>query len=298
MDKTREITNGLEPDIQEIEAMHPMDEADPAEIAEAAAEQVVVAKPKRGLGLAALFTRKKRDDEPATAPDEQAGPDTVSEAIIAQVDEADEEEAPALHRNGQLKSVLECMLFVSDGPLTAKDLAGTLEIDEETVTVALNELEEQLDSSGGIKLMRIAGGYQLCTKPEYADYCTMLLQPAKKRLSKAALETLAVVAYRQPCTMPEVEAVRGVAVDGVMRTLAERGLVKEAGRKQTPGRPILYATTPEFLEYFGLNDLSELPDIDMLAVEEVKALEAQRELFAGEQAEDDTGRDLQTGQPD
>ncbi len=87
--------------------------------------------------------------------------------------------------------------------------------------------------------------------------------------------------------MPEVEAVRGVSVDGVMKTLIERGLVKEAGRKPTPGRPILYATTPEFLEYFGLNDISELPDIDMMAVEEVKALKAQRELFMGETEKED-----------
>lgn len=283
MDKIHEITNGQESEIQELTSVQPMDEAEPAEIAEAAAEQVVVVKPKKGLGLAALFTRKKRGEEPEAAPAGEPVTESVSEAIIAQVDEADIEDLPAPHKNGQLKNVLECMLFVSDGPLTSKDLAATLEIDEQSVTDALNELEEQLDATGGIKLMRIAGGYQLCTKPQYADYCTMLLQPAKKRLSKAALETLAVVAYRQPCTMPEVEAVRGVAVDGVMRTLTERGLVKEAGRKQTPGRPILYATTPEFLEYFGLNDLSELPDIDMLAVEEVKALEAQRDLFSGEQ---------------
>jgi segregation and condensation protein B len=110
----------------------------------------------------------------------------------------------------------------------------------------------------------------------------MILQPAKKKLSKAALETLAVVAYRQPCTIPEIEAVRGVSVAGVMKTITERGLVKEAGHKQTPGRPMLYATTQEFLEHFGLNNISELPDIDMLAVEEVKALEAQRELFNAE----------------
>lgn len=188
----------------------------------------------------------------------------------------------APHRNGKLRHVLECMLFVSSEPMTTKQLADVLELEESRVQEAIDSLEEALDSSSGLQLMRLAGGYQLCTRPEFADYCAMALQPAKKKLSKAALETLAVVAYRQPCTMPEVEAVRGVSVDGVMKTLMERGLVKEAGRKQTPGRPILYATTPEFLEYFGLNDISELPDIDMLAVEEIKALEAQRELFEEE----------------
>ncbi len=177
------------------------------------------------------------------------------------------------------------MLFVSNEPLSAKHLSDVLELEPADIAEALESLETDLDTRG-LQLMKVAGGYQLCTKPEYADYCALILQPAKRKLSKAALETLAVVAYRQPCTMPEVEAVRGVAVDGVMKTLTERGLVKEAGRKQSPGRPILYSTTPEFLEYFGLNDISELPDIDMLAVEEVKALEAQKELFSQKQESD------------
>lgn len=193
--------------------------------------------------------------------------------------EEEESDQLPLHKNGQLKNVLECMLFVSTEPLSAKQLAEALGVEEEKVEDAMCSLEDRLETSSGLQLMRVAGGYQLCTRAEYADYCAIILQPARKKLSKAALETLAVVAYRQPCTMPEIEAVRGVSVDGVIKTLMERGLVKEAGRKQTPGRPILYATTPEFLEYFGLNDISELPDIDMLAVEEIKALEAQRELF-------------------
>lgn len=191
------------------------------------------------------------------------------------------EEVPA-HLNGKLKHVLECMLFVSDEPMSSKQLAEKLEIDESKVEDALAALEEDFNCGHGLQLMRLAGGYQICTRPEYGDYCAMILQPSKKKLSKAALETLAVVAYRQPCTIPEVEAVRGVSVDGVMKTLIERGLVKEAGKKQAPGRPNLYATTEEFLEYFGLNDISELPDIDMLAIEEVKALEAQKESITSE----------------
>jgi len=197
----------------------------------------------------------------------------------------------ALHRNGRLKSVVECMLFVSSDPLTAKQIAESLDLDESEVEDAVRALESDLDSFSGLQLMRVAGGFQICTRPEYADYCAIILAPSKKRLSKAALETLAVVAYRQPCTMPEVEAVRGVSVDGVMRTLMDRGLVKEAGRKQTPGRPILYATTPEFLEYFGLNDVSELPDIDLMAVEEIKALEAQRDLFIEKPGDADGARE-------
>lgn len=187
--------------------------------------------------------------------------------------------------NNELQNIIECMLFVSNDPMIPKQLAEMLELDEDKVQSALDMLQKKFDNSHGLQIVRVAGGYQICTRPEYADYCAIILQPAKKRLSKAALETLAVVAYRQPCTMPEVEAVRGVSVDGVMKTLIDRGMVREAGRRQTPGKPIIYATTQEFLEHFGLNDISELPDIDMLAVEEVKALEAQKELFVDEQNE-------------
>lgn len=284
------MDNQQAPEITEVTAMKPISDANVAAVAEAASDQVVVSRPKKGLGLAAFFTRNKQTEveeqmyESSYADVKDAGPVSATVSQQSSPEESDLEPCEPIppHKNGRLKQVLECMLFVSDGPLTVSQLAQTLVIEEATILNALNDLERHLESNNGLRLMRVAGGFQLCTSADYAEYCTMLLTPAKKKLSKAALETLAVVAYRQPCTMPEVEAVRGVAVDGVMRTLCERGLVKEAGRKQTPGRPILYATTPEFLEYFGLNDLSELPDIDMLAVEEVKALEAQRELFTGE----------------
>ena len=190
-------------------------------------------------------------------------------------------EEPPPHKNGKLKTALECMLFVSTEPLSSKQLAESLEMEEAAVEEAILSLEEDLENGHGLQLMKVAGGFQLCTRPEYADYCAMVLQASKRKLSKAALETLAVVAYRQPCTLAEIEAVRGVCVDGVIKTLVERALVKEAGRRQAPGHPILYATTPEFLQHFGLNDISELPDIDMLAVEEVRALEARRETLRG-----------------
>jgi segregation and condensation protein B len=224
----------------------------------------------------------------------------ISEATVEEIAEAvpgvaivqdtfHEEVVP--HRNGKLRHVVECILFVSSEPMTSKQIADTLDIEHERVEDALATLEEDLNCGHGVQLVRVAGAYQICTRPEFGDYCAMILAPAKRKLSKAALETLAVVAYRQPCTMPEIEAVRGVDVGGVMKTLSERGLVKEAGRKQAPGRPILYATTQEFLEYFGLNDVSELPDIDMLAVEAVKALEAQKELFQGEGQSEDSDSD-------
>jgi segregation and condensation protein B len=205
------------------------------------------------------------------------------------------EAGPALHKDGRLTDALECMLFVSTEPLSAAQLAEALQVEEGAVEEAMAALERRLDSGSGLQLMRVAGGYQLCTRPEFADYCAIILQPARKRLSKAALETLAIVAYRQPCTQPEVEAVRGVSVDGVIKTLIDRTLVREAGRKHTPGRPILYATTPEFLGYFGLNDISELPDIDELAVDEVRALEAQRELFLGGRGAAESGEQRAEG---
>lgn len=224
----------------------------------------------------------------------QAVPGVIVRTEIA-ADHAALQTAP--HRNGKLKHVLECILFVSNEPMSSKQIAETLEIDEPSVEDALASLEEDLNCGHGLQLVRVAGAYQLCTRPEFGDYCAMILQPAKRKLSKAALETLAVVAYRQPCTMPEIEAVRGVSVDGVMKTLSERGLVKECGRKQAPGRPILYSTTEEFLQYFGLNDISELPDIDLLAVEEVKALEAQKETLEADPTAQDADLTAQDTDP-
>jgi segregation and condensation protein B len=288
MDDRDTTVEELETEVADVVSVQPVSEVTVAELNDAVSGVAVTKEPeqpKKGRGLAALFSRKprKRREEP-----EQTQADIESAAALIGgnlTEEAPEDENLPPHKNGRLKSVIECMLFVSNEPLNAKHLSDVLEMETANIEEALEALETDLDTRG-LQLMKVAGGYQLCTKPEYADYCALILQPAKRKLSKAALETLAVVAYRQPCTMPEVEAVRGVAVDGVIKTLAERGLVKEAGRKQSPGRPILYSTTPEFLEYFGLNDISELPDIDMLAVEEVKALEAQKELFAQKKESD------------
>lgn len=170
------------------------------------------------------------------------------------------------------------MLFVSTEPITAAQMASVMEVDLSTVEQAIYELI--LDrGQGGLQVLKVAGGYQMCTRPEFSDVCQRILMPQNQKLSRAQLETLAVVAYRQPVTQPEVEAIRGVDSNGVMRKLLERGLVKEVGRKQTPGRPILYGTTSKFLEHMGLDDLADLPDIDSLAVEKVQELEAQRDLF-------------------
>ena len=160
-------------------------------------------------------------------------------------------------------AALECLLFVSGEPVPLSELARALQSDEIDVEGALRDLQITLtERNSGLQLMRIAGGWQLSTRPEYADTVAQLLSRGANKLSRAAMETLAIVAYRQPITAPEIEAVRGVSASGVLKTLLERRLVQEVGRKETLGRPILYATTADFLHYFGIADLSQLPILE------------------------------------
>jgi segregation and condensation protein B len=165
-----------------------------------------------------------------------------------------------------MKDLIESCLFVSPDPVASSELAKIFELDvveiEKILTSLLDEYEAR---GGGVKIVRVAGGYQMVTPRSLSgDIARFLAGPGGKgRLSKPALETAAIIAYRQPVTLAEVEAIRGVSSDGVLRTLIDRKLVKEAGRKQTLGRPILYATTDDFLCYFGLNDLADLPPVDL-----------------------------------
>lgn len=157
---------------------------------------------------------------------------------------------------------IEALLFVADSPTTPEALAEALEIPVYAVEEALDRVGARLAQRGGVQLVRIAGGYQLCTKPIFAEAIARFLQPQKQRLSRSLLETLAIVAYKQPITLAEIDAVRGVQSDYSLRQLVERQLVRDAGRKESPGRPVLYATTKQFLHLFNLNDLSELPELD------------------------------------
>jgi segregation and condensation protein B len=157
-----------------------------------------------------------------------------------------------------MKGVLECFLFVSPEPVTPAQVAAALDLDERAAREALEALRENY-SSPGLQVVRVAGGYQLCTRPEHAESVARFLRPPAHRLSRPALETLAIIAYRQPITLPEVEAIRGVNSAGVLKTLLDRDLIQEKGRKETVGRPILYVTTDQFLKHFGLKDLTELP---------------------------------------
>ncbi|CEK19237.1 condensin subunit ScpB [Chthonomonas calidirosea] len=174
-----------------------------------------------------------------------------------------------------LEAALECLLFVSGEPLTVQELARATGEEPLRVEEALRSLQAALvERHSGLQLLRIAGGWQLATRPEYAEFVGRLLTPRANKLSRAALETLAIIAYRQPITGPEIEAIRGVSSDGVLKTLLERRLIAEAGKKASPGRPTLYVTTPEFLHYFGIASLEELPPLE---VEPASSLEVSAE---------------------
>jgi len=164
-----------------------------------------------------------------------------------------------------MKELLEAYLFVAGEPVMAAEIAKTLQYHPDDITIALEELLADYEyRDGGLQIVRLAQGYQMATREEHAEDIARLMDPPGRahRLSKPALETLAIIAYRQPVTVAEVESVRGVASDGVIRTLMEKKMVFEHSRKPVPGRPILYATTSDFLHYFGLNSLENLPALD------------------------------------
>jgi segregation and condensation protein B len=160
-------------------------------------------------------------------------------------------------------AILEALLFVAEEPLPLPKLQEVLTDGQPTQTEAsLRELSLRLEEDGrGLMVQEVAGGFRLTTRPETHAWVQKLQQVKPARLSRPALETLAIVAYRQPITRAEIEAIRGVAVDGVMRTLLERGLVRMMGRKAEAGRPMLYGTSAQFLEQFGLKNLGDLPSL-------------------------------------
>ena len=162
-----------------------------------------------------------------------------------------------------LPALIEALLFVSSSPVSLNQLAATLEISPSQVEEAIQELDRRLLSEGlpsYIRLQKHQGRFQLTTAPEIAPFIEKFLGlETSGRLTQAALETLAVIAYRQPITRPQIEAIRGVNSDSVLRTLLSKGLIQEVGRAEAPGRPILYAITTEFLQHFGLSSLEQLP---------------------------------------
>ncbi|MFN0157865.1 MAG: SMC-Scp complex subunit ScpB [Bacteroidota bacterium] len=170
-----------------------------------------------------------------------------------------------------VKQILEALIFATDEPLNAKEILAifyTLDegerprrLNEDAMLKAIEELNVEYQQTGrGFRIVKVAGGYQFATQQQFAPWLgKMLKEKSKRKLSISALESLAVIAYKQPVTKPEVEAIRGVNADYVLRTLLERNLITIVGRAATPGRPLLYGTTQDFLKHFGINDLSELP---------------------------------------
>jgi segregation and condensation protein B len=163
-----------------------------------------------------------------------------------------------------IEAALEALLFSAPGPVTLQQMAAALNLPGEQIKGGLQRLDEDYQARRGLRLQEHAGKYQLTTAPELAGLIeTFLGLEATSRLSRAALETLAIIAYQQPVTRPQMDSIRGVNSDGVVKSLLTKGLIEEGGRADGPGRPILYGTTEEFLQHFGLSSLNELPPLNL-----------------------------------
>jgi len=174
---------------------------------------------------------------------------------------------PPVANNAEAKAVIECLLFATTEPLSLRKLQELVHpLDAKTLRALLVELQNEYDSRGsGLKIVEVAGGFQIATRPRYADWVSVLYRRKRRSgLSPAMLETLAIVAYKQPIIRAEIDAIRGVDSSGVIHALQEMGLIEVVGQKQVPGRPFLYGTTKEFLKHFGLKSLSELPSLEAL----------------------------------
>lgn len=207
----------------------------------------------------------EHDDRPDAAATSGADGERTDEAPAEAA--AELEALPPTRGSAELKAILEALIFASPEPLTPKAILKLLETEpKEDVHAALAELKQDYERPGGLQLVEVAGGYQIVTRPDLHEWVRRLFhERTTQRLSVAALETLAVVAYRQPITALEISEVRGVNTSGVLNTLLERHLIKIVGRKQVVGRPFMYATTKEFLIRFGLKDLGDLPKVEDMA---------------------------------
>lgn len=174
----------------------------------------------------------------------------------------------------EAKSIIESALFLSGEPLSVDNLKKILELDHiNTERLARELLNEYILRNSGILLVEVAGGFQMVTNPACAPWVRKILSTSvPKRLSQSSLETLAIIAYKQPVIKAEIEAIRGVNSDGVVKTMLERRLIRILGRKEAPGRPLMYGTTKEFLQQFGLRDLSELPTLKEFAEVDIPEL--------------------------
>lgn len=203
----------------------------------------------------------------------------------------------------EAKKIIEALLFASEKPITIEQMKEVIEdIDAKDIKTALLELKSEYENLGrSFKVYEVAGGYQMVTEPVFAEYLKKFYRvKSKDKLSKPALETLAIIAYRQPITKSGIEDIRGVNVDGVINTLADRLLIRITGRKDAPGRPILYGTTKEFLDRFGLSSLNELPKLSEFTEADIDVNELKQGLSEKgiEEAQDGTGEVAQGNRPD
>ncbi|MBQ5695129.1 MAG: segregation/condensation protein B [Clostridium sp.] len=191
--------------------------------------------------------------------------------IVSNID-VKQYEFKELSRKSNIKSAIESMLFVSGEPLSLRDLSNNLEVKDKVVEEIIKEMmTEYEDQSRGIRLISINGAYQLVTKSENSDFVQKLLKKNKRHsLSQASIESLAIIAYKQPITRIDIDEIRGVKSESAIQKLVEKGLIQDIGRLEVPGRPILYGTTDEFLRQFGLETLKELPSLDLYNDEESK----------------------------
>lgn len=224
-----------------------------------------------------MATNNETDNlQPLDSADEAALNEEASRelaAMVAEVEsgevsegeaEENDESVSAPQSQSERASIVEALIFVSEEPLTTKSLAGVLKEDREIVEETVRGLAEEFNArNGGLQLREVAGGWQFATRPEHHEYVRRLLRtrPSAK-LTIASLETLAVIAYRQPVTVPEILEIRGVQSPSAIKTLLDKRLIVAKGRKETVGRPMMYGTSKDFLLQFGLKDLSELPSVE------------------------------------
>jgi segregation and condensation protein B len=240
------------------------DPREPAEAGEAA--EGAAPPPPAGPSQAELEAMQAAEEAKAGDPalDEVAPAEIEAPASKDDEEEPFEKLAAAAKRlsEARVRTVVETLLFLSEKPLSEEELQKASGIDRERVAKALDKLSGHYrEGVCGVVLHEVAGGWQLRTSPDNAAFARRFLQVKPQRLTRAALETLAIIAYRQPVTRPEIEEIRGVDCGAVVKALLERKLVKILGKKEEPGRPMLYGTTREFLEFFALKDLASLPTL-------------------------------------
>ena len=230
--------------------------------------------PEQAQNAAAAETAQDSAEHEAAREETLSEPPAAdSDAAPVQASAAPEEGQNELLESGEAKQIIENLLFITDRPLKLSRIAEVVEhISSKRVLEIIQELAKEYEDTGrAVRILEIGGGYQMCTKPEYGRWVRKLYnEKMTTRLSNAALETLAIIAYKQPVTRAEMEMIRGVDVAAPLERLLERGLVRVLGKRDTIGRPMVYGTTDEFLRLFGLNKISELPDLQVFAAKQVQ----------------------------